>query len=41
MPLPIATAEDGKRAAATSGITMDVNSLELRARNVYSGAQFA
>jgi len=38
--VPVATAEDGKRAAATTGITMDVNGLELRARNVYSGEQF-
>ena len=37
-PLPVVTGEDGKRGGATSGITMDVNGLELRARSVYSGA---
>ena len=41
MPPPVATPDDGKRAGAASGITMDVNGLELRARNVYSGAHSA
>lgn len=38
--LPAASPEEGKRVAApaASGISMDVHSLELRARNLYSGA---